>query len=116
MEGAIKPAEDVVYGIFHEHNGTGYVLDAHTYDAPARALISQAMLIPFGMAVTAFVGFCDSSGRRSPAPPATTQLSPSAIRTTPTPPTPPPTTTRLSWGYHGKYFLREAKLWGHCDW
>ena len=22
---------------------------------------------------------------------------------------------QLSWGCHGKYFLREAKLWGRCD-
>ena len=59
--GAIPPAEDVVFGIYHEHNGVGYVLDAHTYGAPARAPISCYALIPFGTAVTAFVGFCGSS-------------------------------------------------------
>jgi len=57
---AMSGRGDIVTGSYFEHGGIGYVADPHTWGRPNYAPITRAMAIPFGTAVTAYVGFCGS--------------------------------------------------------
>ena len=49
---------DIITGTYFEHGGISYVADPHTWGKPNYGPITRSMVIPFGTAVTAYVGFC----------------------------------------------------------
>ena len=53
---------DIVTSTYFEQGGVGYVADPHPWGLPNYGNITHSMVIPFGTAVTAYVGFYGVEG------------------------------------------------------
>ena len=53
---------DIITDTYVEQGGIGYVDDPHTWSMPNYRIITHSMVIPFGAAVTSYVGFCGVGG------------------------------------------------------